>query len=203
MREKRLPPGPRFPSALTQLMQVVYPLPWLDYCARHYGVPFTLGSRTHPLVFFSHPHHLRTILTTDRATFSVKESSTLRPLVGKYSLFALENERHQQLRRLLLPPLHGKYLQEYANTIIEITMQVLSQRERNQPFPLRSTMRDITLQFILRIIFGSSPEQSFEPLQQHFVAALKHMFNSPASLLLFRSVPWDLGAWSPRGRFLD
>jgi cytochrome P450 family 110 len=202
IREKTLPPSPPFPAGVTQLMQVAYPLPWLDYCARHYGTPFTLGGRTHPQVFFSHPQHLRAILTTDRAFFSVKESSTLRPLVGKYSLFALEGEQHKQLRYLLLPPLHGKNLQQYAETVTVITMQIISQKEPNEPFPLRSTMRDITLQFILRIIFGVSPEQSLEPLQQHFILALEHMLNSPANLLLFRSVPWNLGPYSPRGRFL-
>src|SRR5437667_9646556 len=200
--ENTLPPGPRIPLGLTQLMQIASPLRWLDSCARRYGTPFTLRDRTYPLVFFSHPQHLRALLTTDRASFSVKESSTLRPLVGKYSLFALENERHQQLRRLLSPPLHGKCLQEYAHTLIEITMRVLSQQERNVPFPLRSTMLDIMLQFISRIIFGSSPEQSLEPLQRHFVLLMEQMFGSPARLFLFRCLPWDLGPYSPRGRFL-
>jgi cytochrome P450 family 110 len=87
--------------------------------------------------------------------------------------------------------------------IREITNQTMSQWAIGTTFAVRPVMQSISLQVILRAVFGLESGQRYEQLQQ----ALSQMldgFSSPFSsmLLFYPFLQKDWGTWSPWSRFL-
>ena len=81
-------------------------------------------------------------------------------LLGKFSLLTLDEDDHMRQRKLLLPPFHGERVRRYGELIEEIA----DARDRDagrsaQPFPLRPRMQAITLDVILRAVFGVRGEE--------------------------------------------
>jgi cytochrome P450 len=151
-----LPPGPRAPSAV-QLAQVIARSPeYWECCARRYGEPFTLR----PLgigtwVHFWSPDALQHIFTADPEVLEAREGNRMvRPLFGPNSIFLLDGAVHLRRRRVLLPPLHGEPLLAHLDVIAEATRQVIAAWPTGRPFGLRPHMKTITLQVILRTVFG-------------------------------------------------
>lgn len=64
-------------------------------------------------------------------------------------------------------------------------------------------MPEITLQIILRVVFGVDPGPRFQKLKE-LLSSLLEDVTTPlySSLFFFPSLQQDLGAWSPWGHFL-
>jgi cytochrome P450 family 110 len=108
-----LPNGPRTPAVWQVLHWIARPMSFMRSCASRYGDSFTvlLGTKMAPIVFFSHPQALQTILTNDDgAAFDASgELNVLfEPFLGAQSVIGLSGERHRRMRQLMMPPLHGE-----------------------------------------------------------------------------------------------
>jgi cytochrome P450 len=170
-----LPPGPREPSFLQLLQFTQRPLPWLDSCARRYGDPFTvrfLGLGTFVLV--AAPDLIKQVFTADPDALHAGEANAiLEPVVGKSSVLLLDGAAHLRQRRLLLPPLRGERMFAYADLIAEITTAAIARMPRGEPFALHGTMQSITLDVILRAVFGLEDGARMTELRALLVAMLE------------------------------
>lgn len=204
-----LPDGPEKTSRYLQILRtfrwILRPLDVLEERAQRYGDIFTIGKNSSsPLVYISNPKAIQQILTTDPENFEIGPGNqVLKFLVGENSLILLDGTRHQRQRRLMMPPFHGERMRAYGKLICDITEQVMSQWQIGEPFYVRSAMQEISLQVILRAVFGLNQGQRFDQLRE-LLSSLLDVIGSPltSSFLFFPSLQKDLGAWSPWGQFL-
>jgi cytochrome P450 len=163
---------------------------------RRYGDTFTVNL---PIfgraVVISTPADIRRLLTAGHGVVDNIEPNLGRVL-GSGSIFALSGQAHLRQRKLLVPPFHGRRLAAYERIVEEETVREMAAWPRGRSFPvLPSTMR-ITLNVILRAVFGAEGTE-FTRLRAMLPRAIVL-----GSLLAAVPVPRvDWGRWSPWGRF--
>jgi cytochrome P450 len=153
---RALPPGPRMPGLLQGWLAVTRTATFLERCARRHGDPFTLrlpvgGSH----VLFSAPAAVREIFTGPPDVLHAGEANDLLvPLLGPSSLLVLDGPRHLQQRHLMLPAFHGERMLAYGGIMRDVTDRVIARWPIERAMPLLPEMQRITLEVILRTVFG-------------------------------------------------
>src|SRR5262245_5419787 len=116
------PPSPPLPTAAQTLLWVKRPTELMEWCQRRYGAAFTLHLPGFPLVLFSDPEAIRTIVAAKPDDMHAGQfNRILRVLVGESSVLLLDSAEHMQRRKLLLPSFHGDRMRFYGTTMAEIT----------------------------------------------------------------------------------
>lgn len=120
------------------------------------------------------------------------------PLAGQNSLLALDAPVHQTHRKILAPPFHGKRMLAYAESMAEAADRSLAAWPRGRPFALRPRFADITMEVIMRAVFGLERQSDHEELG---AALLKMIYPKlPINVALaFPALRRDFGpvrAWS-------
>ncbi len=200
----KLPDGPKIPRWLQKIQWTTDPLGYMDAAAQRYGDIFNapvIGNHS-TLLFVSAPQALQQIFSSDTKKFTAPSNKLLQPIVGDYSMLVLEGERHRRERQLLMPPFQGERMRAYGQLICDLTHKVLGQLAPGQFFAAHTVMQEISLEVILKAVFGIYEGERFRQLKQRIVA-LTDAFQSPvlAGLLYFPLLQKDLGAWSPWGYF--
>ena len=107
------------------------------------------------LVFISDPPSLKALFAADRVnTIAPGRNIILRPLLGPGSLLLQEGEEHLRRRKLMLPPFHGERMRAYESVIAEATERAIASWPQGVEFALHPSMQAITLEVILRAVFG-------------------------------------------------
>ena len=199
-----LPPGPTA-HPLQQLLQWLQdPLGYLEQATSEFGDLFTVRWGPQVAVLVHEPQALQTILTHPACTAPGDTNRFARPLVGDRSLLLLSGKHHQQRRRLLMPPLHGEHLLSYSQSICTITRQILSQWGPDQTFLVHDAMQELTLQVILRVVFGLDEGDRLQDLKQRLVARLEMTAKGLGPFLILLPVlQQDWGPWSPWGQVMQ
>ncbi|MBD2018983.1 cytochrome P450, partial [Leptolyngbya sp. FACHB-36] len=200
------PKTPFWLRRLWGLRFIFRPLETLEARTQAYGDNYRVSppDSKSALVYFSSPEALEAIFTAKPEQLSAgRGNSILTALLGEHGIVLLEGVAHQRQRQLLMPPFHGDRMRSYAQVIQEITEQVMSQWTIGTTFSVRPVMQSISLQVILRAVFGLESGQRYEQLR-HLLGRMLDGFSSPAGsvFLFYRFLQQDLGAWSPWGRFL-
>src|SRR5205809_962469 len=199
-----LPPGPRVP-ALVQFLHLGFrPIAFLEECDRRYGTPFTLRVPARPpLVMFSDPEAIREIFTGDPELLRAGEAnSLLEPMLGQHSLLLLDGPRHLRERRLMLPPFHGERMQAYGRVMREIADRSIDAWPVGRPFPIHDRMQAITLDVILRTVFGLDEGEALDHLRERLRRLMAFVSGTLGVLLLMPWIQRDLGPFTPGGRFV-
>ncbi|MFM2310965.1 MAG: hypothetical protein RLZZ04_241 [Cyanobacteriota bacterium] len=156
-------------------------------------------------ILVNHPEAIQEILTSNRQKLfaSSRNNNLLRPVVGDRSVMLLEGDLHRQRRRLLLPPFHGERMAAYSQSIIELTNEVFGGLSAGETFIARDLAQDISLQTILRVVYGISDSHRARQLKCT-ISEMADVFHSPltSALLFFPQLQQDWGAWSPWGHFM-
>lgn len=203
----RLPTTLPTPALLQVLNLVRDPIAFFDHHLAKHGDIFTsrvLGPKGPPVVFVGNPTGVEQIFTAPLETFRLGQvTHVFRPLTGDRSLIMLDGVEHLRQRKLLMPPLHGQRMQVYQEAIAAITQAVLQTVPQNQPFTLRPYLADITLQVILRVVFGLEPGPRYAALQS-LIAEMLEAITQPlySSCFFFEFLQQDWGPWSPWGHFV-
>lgn len=203
----KLPAGPRTPFLLQTIQLIAQPTKFLDTCAQRYGEIFTLrvlGLNSPPVVFVSSPQGIQDIFAVPAKQFDFgKATHVFQPLMGEKSVILQQGRSHQRQRQLLMPPFHGDRMKAYGQLICQITQEVTSQWKVGDLISIEQFMPDITLQIILRVVFGLNPGLRYQKLKQ-LLSSLLEDVTTPlySSLFFFPPLQQDLGAWSPWGHFL-
>jgi cytochrome P450 family 135 len=163
-----LPPGPgRMPPSVQTLVWALAPTWLMDRCVRTVGDAFTVtfAPSGMKLVLFSDPDAVKTIFTAPpEVAPSATGSSPLAPVVGHSSVLTLTGPEHMRQRKLLLPPFHGERMREYEDVMVQATRRDMGSWPLGTPMSLHPHTRTITLEVILRAVFGVEGER-MEPLR--------------------------------------
>ena len=153
-----LPPGPRAPVALQSAAWILRGTQVMDACARRYGDTFTYRlARVGPLVFLSDPDHVKQVFTGSPQQLHAGAANViLEPVLGSESILLLDEERHLRQRKLMLPAFHGERLKRYREQMRAVAEAELDRWRRGSSEPARPHMQSITLDIIMRTVFGVS-----------------------------------------------
>jgi cytochrome P450 len=199
-----LPRGPRVPPILQTLVWSLAPTWVMDQCVRRYGDMFTLtfGPSGRKLVMLSDPDAVKTVFTAPPGVApSAANASPIAPVMGPSSVITLTGPEHMRQRKLLLPPFHGERMREYEQVIVQATRRSMADWPLEQPMKLSERTRAITLEVILRAVFGVEAER-MGTLRDAISGLLKPV-QLPALLLFALRRPSDERPGGSIGRGLD
>jgi cytochrome P450 len=180
-----LPPGPRMPSTLQAVAWARRPLPFLERCQKHFGDTFTIRVKhSGTWVILSDPEDVKKVFTADHAVLGVGlANSILGPLLGPRSVMLLEEPEHVRRRKLMLPPFHGERMKGYSEMMAEVTRREVAGWPVGEPFELWPRMQEITLEAIMRVVFGPVETDRLRRLR-HLLRRLTNWMNDPRRLNL-------------------
>jgi len=164
IRAMTLPPGSRAPAAIQTFHLLTRPVPYLEKCRRRYGGTFTVKvARAGKLVFISDPASMKALFGADRENIVAPgRNVVLGPLLGERSLLLINGAEHMGRRRMMLPPFHGERMRAYEQVMEEATESEVETWPVGHPFPLQASMQAITLEVIMRAVFGVTEERRDE-----------------------------------------
>ncbi len=150
-----LPPGPTAPRAVQGAYALTQPLRGMRRLRARYGDAFTVNVPIfgHAVVV-SDPAEIKQLFTSGPDLVDNLEVNLGRVL-GPHSMFALSGEEHKRQRKLLVPPFHGKRLAAYERIVEEETVRELATWPDGTAFATLPSMMRITLNAILRAVFGA------------------------------------------------
>jgi cytochrome P450 family 135 len=151
-----LPPGPRLPKAIQTYFLWGYE-PWvLPLLRRRYGDAFTIrAAPMGTLVYLADPADIKAVFTGDPKVFHAGEgNAVLGPVMGQRSVLLVDEEEHLATRKRMLPPFHGEAIQRYGEVMEEVAATEIGTWPRGETFRLHPAMQRITLDVILRAVFG-------------------------------------------------
>jgi cytochrome P450 family 135 len=157
-----LPPGPAEPAVLQTVEWIVRPTDLLRRSAARHGEPFTLRTlwADAPLVVVSDPESTRRVYAASPDVLAGgAASSVIEPFVGPSSILLLDGAPHLQQRRLVLPPLHGERVRAHRETVAALARAEVARWPRDTPVTTLPRMQALTLEVIMRVVFGSRDER--------------------------------------------
>ncbi|BAY95463.1 MULTISPECIES: cytochrome P450 [unclassified Tolypothrix] len=199
----KLPNGPQSPAFVQMLQWIFQPMAFMEACAKRYGDIFTMQLNP-PVVFVSNPQALQQILTSDTKEFAAPSdwNTVFEPMLGKNSVITVSGEVHRRQRQLLMPPFHGDRMRTYGQVINDVTQEVISQWQIDQPFCVRSAMQKITMRVIMQAVFGLYAGPRAEELEEILATMLNESSPLRVVELYFPALRLDFGPRSSWGRFL-
>jgi cytochrome P450 len=191
-----LPPGPTAPAVMQALYALTVARRGMPQLRERYGDAFTINALLFGrAVVLSNPAEVKQLLLAPPAIADNLERNLGRVL-GPGSMFALVGDEHKKQRKLLVPPFHGRRLAAYEKIIEEEAIRELARWPEGRSFATLPSMMRITLNAILRAVFGAEGEE-FDQLRELLPRAVT--LGSRLAVLPIPNVDW--GRWSPWGRF--
>lgn len=151
-----LPPGPKQPRYAQALQWVMRPQEFAVRQRERFGDVFTLEFIDgQPLVVLSDPEDVRTVFTGSAEVMHAGEANKLlAPILGSRSILLLDEAEHLRHRRLLLPPFHGERMLRYEQIMAEAAQRELATWQDGETIEMLPRMQAITLEVIMRAVFG-------------------------------------------------
>jgi cytochrome P450 len=196
----KLPPGPRKPKALQTLGWWSRPVAFLEHCRRRYGKRFTIRLlSTPPFVMLSDPDEIKELFTATPEVLHPGEGArVLEPVVGRNSVILLDERDHLEQRKLMLPAFHGEKMERLSGLMTQVAERETTRWPRGEAVALHPRLQSLTLEIILRAVFGLDPGERLDALRKRLTAILDYG-SRPASMLPF--LQRDIGGRTPWARF--
>jgi cytochrome P450 len=169
-----LPPEPSSPPLVQTLRWAFRPVAFLQDCRRRYGDSFSvrfLGFER-PMVLISDPEAIKALYREPSHGLPPGRNIILEPIVGSKSLLIQQGAEHLSRRRLMLPPFHGERMRSYEAAMEEIIDAEIDSWPLGEEFPIHSRMQAVTLEVILRLVFGISSGPRLERLREMLATVL-------------------------------
>lgn len=160
MDSASLPPGLPWHPLRQTVAWIRRPQDTLDLCLAEYGDAFSLRMFGSEFTLFSSPALIKELLGQPAGVLAAgKANAILAPLVGNASLLVLDGDEHLAMRRLQLPPLHGARMRAYEATMRQIAEEAIAKWPLEGTVEALPRMQAITLDIIVRVVFGIDDEQ--------------------------------------------
>jgi cytochrome P450 len=172
---------------------------YLSQCAARFGDTFTMRiAQEGTWVVLSNPQHIKQVFTGDPKVFHAGEGNqVLLPVLGEHSLLLLDEAAHMEQRKLLLPSLHGKRMQRYGEMMSEIAAEEIQSWPSGEPYKVRPRMQAITLEIILRAVFGLQRGERLERLRVELRRLLDLLTRPHMFMFLIVLGPQGLSRFGP------
>jgi cytochrome P450 len=178
-----LPPGPSYPSVIQGIGLWSRPYAFLERCRARYGKRFTIRFPfTPPFVAITEPDQVKEVFTAPPDVLHPGEGSrVLEPLVGSNSVILLDEDPHMEQRKLMLPAFHGERMERLEDLVTEVSEQEIARWDTTEPIELYPRLQGLTLEVILRAVFGLDPGPRLDTLRDR-LSTLLAFGDSPISL---------------------
>jgi cytochrome P450 len=156
----------------------------LERCRERYGARFTLRVLGQPpFVVLSDPEQIKQVFLAAPDVLHPGEGvRVIESLVGANSVILLDEDAHLEQRRLMLPAFHGERMQQLAEVMQQLAERELASWPREQPLALHPRLQRLTLEIILRVVFGLQQGAQLDRLRETLTELLAFS-ESPLSLL--------------------
>jgi cytochrome P450 len=179
-----LPPGPRRPPLMNLIGLWKRPTAYLEQLRSRYGkrVLLTLPFQG-PMVLICDPADVKDILTAPPDAVHPGEGARiLEPVLGAYSVILLDGAEHMTQRKLMLPAFHGEKMQRLAGLMERLTEAETTAWPTGEPLALHPHLQRLTLEIILRAVFGLHEGERLDDLRESLTELLEFS-ESPLSIL--------------------
>jgi cytochrome P450 len=180
-----LPPEPSS-SPLTQTLRwTLRPLAFMQDCREQHGDSFSLRflGFERPMVLISDPAAIKALYTERANGLPPGRNIVLEPILGSQSLLLQEGTEHLARRKLMLPSFHGERMRSYESVLDEIVTKEIDTWSLDTEFPIHSRMQAVTLEAILRIVFGVADGPRLERLRGMLGTVLTETASPRAQLI--------------------
>jgi cytochrome P450 len=196
-----LPPEPKGSSLVQTLRWAFRPLPFMQECRERYGDSFSvrfLGFER-PMVMISDPVAIKALYMERSHGLPPGRNIILEPIVGSKSLLIQEGAEHLSRRRLMLPPFHGERMRSYEAVVEEIVGAEIDSWTLEREFPVHARMQAVTLEVILRVVFGVAEGPRLDRLRGMLANVLQE--TASPGRQLFGLATRRFGSGGPWARF--
>jgi cytochrome P450 len=164
-----LPPGPSAPRAIQTVAWQTRPIAFFERCRERYGSRFTIRLlATPPFVFVSDPAEIKQVFTAPADVLHPGEGAAiLAPVVGRNSVILLDEGGHLSQRKLMLPAFHGEKMQRLSGLMAEVSAREVDAWPKGQAIATHPRLQALTLEVILRAVFGLDPGPRLDHLRAH------------------------------------
>jgi cytochrome P450 len=194
-----LPPEPNSSSLVQTLRWAFRPLQFMEECRAKYGDAFSvrfLGFER-PMVLISDPAAIKALYMERENGLPPGRNIVLEPVLGARSVLLLEGADHLARRKLMLPPFHGERMRSYEATVEEIVSAEVDSWPLQAEFPIHSRMQAVTLEVILRAVFGVAEGPRLERLRAMLEKVLTDTASPRTQLIGMATRRWGgRGPWA-------
>jgi cytochrome P450 len=176
-------------------------VPFFERSRARYGRRFTIRLlAAPPFVVLADPGDVKEVFTAPAEVLHPGSGARiLEPVIGSNSVILLDEDAHLAQRRLMLPAFHGEQVAKLAQVMSEVAAAEVERWPRDVAVALHPRLQALTLEVILRTVFGLEEGARLERLREHLTNVLA-VGASPVSML--PPLQRDLGPASPWRRFL-
>ncbi len=162
-----LPPEPKSSPLVQTLRWSFRPLPFMQECREKIGDSFSVKfvSFERPMVMISDPAAIKALYTEREHGLPPGREVVLTPIVGPRSVLVIEGKDHLAHRKLMLPPFHGEQMRSYEPIVSEIVDAEIDSWPLGEQFAIHPRMQAVTLEVILRVVFGVAEGPRLERLR--------------------------------------
>ena len=197
---RALPPGPSAPSLIQTLGWWNRPLAYLERNRARFGKRFTIRLLgVPPFVMLTDPADIKELFTAPADVLHPGEGARiLEPVVGTNSVILLDEKAHLSQRKLMLPAFHGEKMEKLSDLVAEVTEREVASWPLESPITLHRRLQALTLEVILRAVFGLDPGPRLDAIRTRLTEILD-IGSKPAGLIpQLQRAPFGFGPW---GRF--
>ena len=195
MNTVTLPDGPSLPRFVQGGLTLAAPQRTMRRLRERYGSAFTINVPIFgQAVVISDPAEVKQLFTTS-PEIADNLDMNLGRVLGPNSFFAIAGDKHKAQRKLLVPPFHGHRLRAYEAIVEQEAVREMATWPDGREFATLDSMMRITLNAILRAVFGADGDELAE--LRVLLPAMVKLGSRLAVLPIPRT---DLGRWSPWGR---
>ena len=181
-----LPPGPGLPRWMQTAGFLFFPAPWIDHCRRRYGDVVTFRSLFDPqfVMVFDADLVKQVFRGSPDRLHAGEANALLGPVVGERSVLLLDGAEHLRQRKLLLPPFHGQRMRAYEAVMLDAADRTIDSWPVGEEFTLLPSMQALTLDVILRTVFGVTDESRSADLKRRLRAMIDPVASRLGVLML-------------------
>ena len=100
-------------------------------------------------------------------------AKVLEPVIGANSVILLDEGAHLSQRKLMLPAFHGEKMQRLSGLMQEVTEDEVARWPRDEPVALHPRLQGLTLEVILRAVFGLEAGERLDDLRDRLTRILE------------------------------
>jgi cytochrome P450 len=194
--------GFQAPASVQMVRWVRDPFGLLERGRAEFGDTFTMRLPRLPgaITILADPDAVKDVfaLGSDEAHAGKGNRLILKQFLGEHSLLLLDGREHQRHRKMMVPAFHGERMQAYGATMLRMTHDAIDRMPLGEVFPMKGVTQDITLQVILRTVFGIEQGARFVELADVLTRVLDA---GVKPILFFPGMQRDYGRLSPWARY--
>ena len=181
-----LPPGPKLPRAVQSAIWYRRAQWLLDTCQARIGDMFTLKiAGEGDWVVTSDPATVKQVFTGSPSLLHAGEANRiLLPVLGPSSVLLLDDDQHLAQRKLMLPAFHGERMRRYGGLMSEVAAAEIETWPLGEPHALRPRMQALTLEIVLRAVFGVTEGPRMDELRVELRRVLDVVTNPAGGVAL-------------------